>query len=70
MQATRCLLHTSCELISDQTKNIHFRAKLRNLQYVNKTPCLYVQQGKSHLLIFENSFKHEYLFTLMILFRC
>ena len=27
-------------------KIVHFRTKLSNLQHVNKTPWLYVQQGK------------------------
>ena len=47
MQITRCMLYTSCKLIFDQTKIVHFRMKFGNLQYVYKTPWLYVQQGKS-----------------------
>ena len=33
-------------LIFDQIKIVYFRTKFSNLQHVNKTPWLYVQQGK------------------------
>ena len=46
MQTTRCPLYISCEVFFDQTKIVYFRMKLRILQHVNRTPWLYVQQGK------------------------
>ena len=54
MQATRCLLYTSCNLFFNLTKIVHFRMKLRNLQHVNKTPWLYVQQGKHSPINIQN----------------
>ena len=46
MKATECPLYTSYKLFFNLTKIVHFRMKLGNLQYVNKTPWLYVQQSK------------------------
>ena len=46
MQATKCPLYIFCELYFDQTEIVYFRMKLRILHHVNKTPWLYVQQGK------------------------
>ena len=46
MQTARCPLYIFCELYFDRTKNVYFRMKLRIIQHVNKTPWVYVQQGK------------------------
>ena len=66
MQAAGCPLYTSCKLFFNLTKIVHFRMKLGNLQYVNKTTWLYVQQGKWPPINIQNSFTCVYLFTFMI----
>ena len=64
MQATRCLLYTFCELFFDQTKIVYFRMKLRILQHANKTPWLYVQQGKCPPINIQN-FSHLHVYTYL-----
>ena len=36
IQVTRCPHYTFCKINYDQTKIVHSRLKIRNLQYVNK----------------------------------
>ena len=62
MQATRCLLCVFCKLHLNQTEIVYFRMKLRILQHVNKTPWLYMQQGKCPPINIQN-FSHLHMYT-------
>ena len=64
MQATRCPLYVFCKLHLNQTEIVYFRTKIRILEHVNKTPWLYVQQGKSPLINIQN-FSHLHVYTYL-----
>ena len=52
------------ELFLGQTKIVYFRMKLRILHHVNKTPWLYVQQGKCPPINIQNV-SHLHVYTYL-----